>query len=58
MTPLASKAKERAAALEWGMLSDATLIGCVLAVGVYLWVVQPARWFRNGRKGHFPLPWI
>ena len=40
------------------MLSDAILIGFVLAVAVYLWVVQPVRWFRNGHKGHFPLPWI
>jgi hypothetical protein len=40
------------------MLSDAMSIGFVLAVVVYLWVVVPVRWLRNGHKGHFPLPWI
>jgi hypothetical protein len=40
------------------MMSDALLMGFVLAIVVYLWVVQPVRWFRNGCKGHFPLPWI
>jgi hypothetical protein len=46
------------AAVEWGVLSDATLIGFVLAIVVYLYVVKPVRWFRNGHKGRFPLPWI
>lgn len=40
------------------MLFDALVIGVVLAVAVYLWIVQPVKWFRNGHKGHFPLPWI
>jgi len=48
----------RGVRLESGVLSDAMSIGFVLAILVYLWVVQPVRWFRNGRKGHFPLPWI
>ena len=40
------------------MLSDALVIGLILASVVYLWIVQPVRWFRSGRKGNLPLPWI
>jgi hypothetical protein len=38
-------------------VADVLVTLTVLALVVYIWVVQPIRWFRSHHRGHFRQRW-